>query len=128
MKKFVALGDPSPLLKQSLINRGYSVIDLPRFSLLSGPVSSHCDMLFTTLRGKLFTSETYYETARNQMDFIANANGFDIVLDPHSELSHYPDEARFLRLLRINSAIAVKRYSTSIKAILLAQLQFVVTV
>ena len=95
MKIFVALGDPSPLPKQTLINRGYSVIDLPRFSLLSGPVSSHCDMLFTTLRGKLFTSETYYETARNQMDFIANANGFDIVLDPHSELSHYPDEARF---------------------------------
>ena len=99
MTKFVALGDPSPLLKKSLVDRGYSVIDLPRFSLLSDKISYHADMLFSFIRGRLFTSSSYYISAKSELDLISDSLGASIVLDPHSDFNGYPSEARFNVLL-----------------------------
>ena len=95
MKKFVALGAPSPQLKESLIDRGYSIIDLPRFSLLSAPVSVHPDMLFSCIGDKIITSKDYYTTAHAQLDFIADRSNASVITDPHSDYSCYPHEARF---------------------------------
>ncbi len=109
MKKFVALGAPSPLLKKSLNDRGYSVIDLPRFSLLSKPVSSHADMLFSFICGYLVTSKAYYSVAKTQLDKVCAQLDADIVLDPHSDYLHYPDEARFNALFHNGVLFASSR-------------------
>ncbi len=109
MKNFVALGAPSLLQVKSLSDRGYSVIDLPRFSLLSEPVSCHADMLFSYICGKLVTSALYYSSAQVQLDEISLKLGAEIVLDTHSDFSHYPDEARFNTLFHEGFLFANKK-------------------
>ena len=112
MKKYVALGEPSPLLKESLIDRGYSVIDLPRFSLLSEPIGCHADMLFFHIAGKLFTSSAYYAEAKNEIDLISKKLGAELTLDVHGDYSKYPDEARF-NLLRLGGNVFGNKRSAS---------------
>ncbi len=95
MKKHVALGASSPLLIKSFNDRGYSVIDLPRFSLLSAPVSSHADMLFSYICGHFVTSVSYYSAAKKYVDSICAELGAEIILDSHTDFDKYPNEARF---------------------------------
>ena len=94
MNAFAAIGSDSPAIINSLKNRGYQVVSVPRFSLLSFPVSRHADMLFCRIGSTVFSSAAYANEALdlfNAFKFV----GYDVVLDIANDFSSYPNEARF---------------------------------
>ena len=94
MINFVALGSDAPDYVNNLQNRGYEVISVPRFSLLSEPVSRHCDMLFARILDTVVINEKYSCSA-SSLTGAFNAAGYSIVTDNSEDFSKYPEEAKY---------------------------------
>lgn len=94
MKAFAAMGSDSPAIINSVKNRGYQVVSVPRFSLLSFPVSRHADMVFSLIGKTVFSSVSYASEACELFDALRGA-GYTVVLDNATDFASYPQEARF---------------------------------
>ena len=95
MNKLAVIGESAENLISPLERRGYTVIVMPRFSLLNSPICSHPDTLFARIGRYIITSKEYYEAARSQLDAIYDISGSSLLLDDVSQSSPYPNEARF---------------------------------
>jgi len=88
------MGSDSPEIINSLKNRGYQVVSVPRFSLLSFPVSRHADMVISRIGKTVFSNVSYAKEACELFDTMRGA-GYAVVLDNATDFASYPQEARF---------------------------------
>ncbi len=76
----------------SLVSRGFSLLPLPPFPLLSSAVASHPDMLLFRLGDKLFCHREYYAIAKSEIDKILSISDLSLCLTDDKTSETYPND------------------------------------
>jgi hypothetical protein len=82
-------------LRDSLSRRGFEVLPLPPFPLLSPGVASHPDMLMFILCGSLVTHKDYYSIAKREIERICLAGNYKLILSDEAVGAKYPSDILF---------------------------------
>ena len=94
MKKIIIDSRAPSAVKSSLIDMGFSLIQVPPFPALQAPVSAHPDMLLFIADKKVFCHADYQRIAKAELEEIAKA-GYEIVTAKENIASEYPRDILF---------------------------------
>ena len=94
MKKVIIDSRAPSAVKSSLINMGFSLIQMPPSPALQAPVSAHPDMLLFIADKKVFCHSNYQRIAKAEFEEIADA-GYEIVTTKENIKSEYPHDILF---------------------------------
>ena len=108
MKKFLAV---SGVALPSL-NGSFDTFILPRDGLLSLPVQSHADMIFTVFHSKIFFHRSYYETNTEAVEFISSYGGLKVCITDDERGCKYPLDVS-LNTLTVDNRLLCRKRSVS---------------
>ena len=111
MKKVIIDKRAPEAVKASLVDMGYSLIQMPPHPALPAPVSAHPDMLLFIADGQVFCHADYKKIAKAEFDEIAAA-GYEIVTTNECIGCEYPRDILF-NALHMDSHIYGKADSFS---------------
>ena len=94
MKKVIIDKRAPEAVKASLIDMGYSLIQIPPHPALPAPVAAHPDMLLFIADRKVFCHADYKEIAKAEFEEIADA-GYEIVTTTEAIGANYPADILF---------------------------------
>ena len=94
MKKVIIDKRAPEAVKASLIDMGYSLIQMPPHPALPAPVSTHPDMLLFIAGRQVFCHADYNEIAKAEFEEIADA-GYEIVTTTEAIGANYPTDVLF---------------------------------
>lgn len=94
MKKVIIDKRAPEAVKASLIDMGYSLIQMPPHPALPAPVSAHPDMLLFITDRKVFCHADYKEIAKAEFEEMADA-GYEIVTTNEAIGDKYPSDILF---------------------------------
>ncbi len=81
-------------VKNSLCDKGFTLIEMPEWERLQTPVSAHPDMLMFIAGDKIITHTDYFNAAKRQFETISCC-GYDIVLSDEPVSEKYPNDILF---------------------------------
>ena len=81
-------------VKESLRDKGFTLIEMPEWERLQTPVSAHPDMLMFIAGDKIITHTDYFNEAKKQFEAISGC-GYEIITSDEPVSEKYPNDILF---------------------------------